>query len=380
MFKSNLITPAFANLIGWRQWHDANETELVLPVEMTESETHEYFQQKHPALQLDVIKATLNPKIKLSDYLKNTVTDATNEIINDLIQKRQVEQYGRTLLERATLLNRYGWKNDTIVNENRFVGFQIIVRSVTGLQAIVKDIGLQFSGTESFTMYLFHTSKLEPVKEIEVTTDGSLSWKWTESDLELDGLIDGRQGGSFILGYYQEDVVNNAINYSNLNWAVGICRTCRSDHYKVWNSIKNHFLIQPIYVTESNYSKGEMFDLNKAIAENNKSWGMNLRFTVECDLTNFLIDNRKAFKNLLAIKVVWRILNDMKFSQQINYIEENLKNMIIRDLEGDIETKLTNVPTQYAKELKAVSYNISSINKACLKCESDGYAPTYGVV
>jgi hypothetical protein len=70
----------------------------------------------------------------------------------------------------------------------------------------------------------------------------------------------------------------------------------------------------------------------------------------------------------------------MKFSQQINAIEENIKMMIIRDLEGDIETKLTNIPSQYNKELKAVSFNISGINAKCLGCEDQNTSPSYGVV
>jgi hypothetical protein len=41
----------------------------------------------------------------------------------------------------------------------------------------------------------------------------------------------------------------------------------------------------------------------------------------------------------------------MKFSQQINSVEENIKMMIIR-FEGDIDTKLTNIPSQYQKKIE----------------------------
>lgn len=123
-----------------------------------------------------------------------------------------------------------------------------------------------------------------------------------------------------------------------------------------------------------------MFDLNDAFYTHDQSFGMNLKFTAICDLSDFFIQNKFAFKNLLAIKVKWKVLEMMKFSQQINYVEENLKMMIIRDLEGDVDTKLMNIPTQYHKELKAVSFNISGINQACLNCEEDGFGPTYGNV
>jgi len=123
-----------------------------------------------------------------------------------------------------------------------------------------------------------------------------------------------------------------------------------------------------------------MFDMNDVIYCNNQSFGLNLKLTVVCDLTDFFIQNKFVFKNLLALKVVYKILNDMKFSQQINYVEENIKMMIIRDLEGDIDTKLLNIPTQYSKELKAVSFNISGINSKCLSCENANTSPSMGVV
>ena len=91
----------------------------------------------------------------------------------------------------------------------------------------------------------------------------------------------------------------------------------------------------------------EMFDMNDMFYEKTQSWGMNLRFSVQCDWTDFFVQNKFVFKNLLALKVVQKILNMMKFSQQINHIEENIKMMIIRDLEGDIDTKLKNIPTLY---------------------------------
>ena len=54
--------------------------------------------------------------------------------------------------------------------------------------------------------------------------------------------------------------------------------------------------------------------------------------------------------------------------------------MIIRDLEGDKETNALNISQLYNRELKAVSFNISSINNRCLDCEADTFQPIIGVV
>lgn len=378
MFKSNIVIDAYKNLMGWRQFQNST---IVLPDDLLLTETGEYYQQKHPALRLDIIQTLIPSDLPLEVYLKNTIQDSTNEIFNDLLQYRQLNQYGKTLLEQSVLLNKYGWTRDIITNQSRFVGFQIRTRELTGLQAVINEIGLQFSGEETFNLYLFHSSRSEPLKIIEVTTNGNSSWNWRKIDWELSAFSSQEfQGGVFIIGYYQDDINTNAINYSNFNWDAGICGGCNDPHISVWRSIKKNFHVYPLYVPSGSFVPGELFDLNNVIYSNDQSFGMNFKFTVRCDLTDFFIQNKFVFKNLLALKVVNKILNDMKFSQEINSIEENIKMMIIRDLEGDVETKLMNIPSQYQKELKAVSFNISGINSKCLGCEDENTAPSFGVV
>lgn len=379
MFNSTKVVAAYSNLIGWKQHYDV--AEINLPLSLTDSDTKEYYQQKHAALRLDLIQALIPENYDLEVYLRETITDATNEIFNDLINDRQVGSYGKTLLDQSVLLDRYGWINDKITNMNRFVGFQIKVKSVTALKTMINEIGLQLDNAQTLTLTLFHSQKTEPLTTIDLTTIGDGNWTWKISDLELNAFSSELfQGGVFIIGYYQEDLIGNAINYSNFDWNKGFCGSCGSTHSHVWRSIKKHFHIYPIYVPEGSFVKDEMFDLNSAIYTHDQSWGLNMKMSVHCDLTDFFIQNRTSFKTLLQWKVVNKILEMMKFSQQINNIEKNIKMMIIRDLEGDIDTKLTNIPTRYSRELRSVKFNTGGINSDCLGCESDGYAPQWGQV
>lgn len=380
MFKSEIVVPQYANLLGWKQHFDKNEIDL--PPELTNTDTGEYYQQKHPALRLDIIQTLIPAKQKLNDYLREVVTDSTNEIFNDVLSYRHVNNYGKTLLSRATLLNKYGHLNDTITNQGRFVGFQIRVQSLTGLQSSINEIGLQFAGAESIPMYLFHTSKKDPITPpFTLTATGSGQWDWKASSVVLSAFkAEEYHGGAFILGYYQDALTSNAINYTNFDWSKGECSSCNSSYAKIWKAIRGFYHIHPLYVPAGSFIEGEMFDMNGAVYENTQSWGMNLKLSVECDLTDFFIQNKFVFKNLLAYKVVHKILQMMKFSQEISSIEENIKHMIIRDLEGDVDTKLLNIPTLYYKELKSVGFNIEGINSKCLGCKSDGYAPRYGNV
>lgn len=378
MFNSQKVVPEYANVLGWRQDPTG---EIILPASLTDTETGEYFQQKHPALNVTYINTLISPNLSIDTYLRNVVTDATNEIFNDVLQYRKVKEFGKTLLEQSTLLNSYGWKNDVITNQNRFVGMQIKVKSLSGLKAVINEIGLQLLGVQTLTLHLFHSSKKSALTTIDISTVGGAEWKWAKTDLELNAFSSLEyHGGVFIIGYYQEDLTTSAINYTNFDWSVGECQTCSNSYHSIWKSIRSFFHVHPIYVPSGSFVKNEMFDLNDMIYTNDQSWGLNFKFSVKCDLTDFFISNKHEFKNLLSLKVVHNILNMMKFSQEINQIEQNIKNMIIRDLEGDIDTKLTNIPTQYQRELKAVSFSTSAINGSCLPCEDKGYAPDYGVI
>ncbi len=378
MFNAIKIAPVFKNLLGWREHRDT--AEISLPATLTASDSGEFYQQKHPALRLDIIRATIPDNQDLDKYLEEKVRDGSVEMLNDIITQRQLEKYGKTLLEDSILLNKYGWLNDKITNESRFVGFQIKINTAIGIKAVLQQIGLQFSGAESFKIYLFHTSSNTPITSLDVTADGTGKWTWTDGDIDLNSFDESYKGGAFLLGYYQDDVATNAINNTDFNFDRGACGSCNNTYYNSWRDISEYYTVYPFYVAAGDFTVGEMVDMEDVNFIPNQSFGLNLKLSVNCDLTRFFSTNKIVFKNLLALKVTSLILRDMQYSQQINYIEENIKMMIIRDLEGDKETKSANILQQYQRELKAVNFNISGINSKCLPCEDDGYAPDYDVI
>ena len=378
MFKSTVLIPAYKSLIGWRQHFDSSEITLSAPFLVSDS--GEYYQDKSPALRLDYIKATLPTTQTLENYLNEKMESGINGIFNDIIQKRQISEFGKTLLEQSQLLNRHSWVNDKITNQGRFVGFQINVRALSGLQTVINEIGVQLDTAQTLTLHLFHSSKEDALQTFDVTTTDS-GWSWKSIEQELNSFLSEQyHGGVFVLGYSQADVAGTAINYTNFNWDKGECAGCNSNqYYNIWRSIKDYFAIYPLYWTTGNFTVGKMPNLEDAIYINDTSFGLNLKLSVRCDLTEFFKQNRFVFKNLLNLKVAHLIMNDMKFCQQTNFVEENLKMMIIRDLEGDKETNALNISQQYERELKAVVFNMEGINNKCLSC-SDVNSPIIDVL
>ena len=111
-----------------------------------------------------------------------------------------------------------------------------------------------------------------------------------------------------------------------------------------------------------------VFELDAAFSTYDNNHGMNLNVSVKCDLSDFLCEHKMLLKNALALKVTYLILRDIQFSQQINYIEENLKNLIIRDLEGDKDTYHTKIVTQLDRAVKAIDIDTNSLSKDCMPC------------
>ena len=98
--------------------------------------------------------------------------------------------------------------------------------------------------------------------------------------------------------------------------------------------------MQGFYVQSANLpaSKTERFDPTTVIKTNSNNWGFNFHISVTCNLTQFWIENRSTLKKVIGLKVAMKVLEMMKFSSQINNIEESVKIMIVRDLEGATDT------------------------------------------
>lgn len=379
MFDITLVKAAYKNLIGWRKHFDNC---IDVTAENQKSDSGDYYQDKHPALRLDYVLASLSNKQDLNKYLAEKVEVATVNLFKDFIQKRQLSNYGKTLLQQAQLLNRPSFVNDKIINLGRFCGFQIHVKDATGLQIVLDEIGLQLDGAQTVTLHLFHSTVKDAIATFQMTTTNPYgTWKKVSENLNS---MESQKffGGVFILGYYQNTLTTQAVNYSNFDWNKGevSCAGCGTSYYESWRSIGNHFHIYPVYWAEGNYTVGEMPDLSLASYDKSVSYGLNLKLTVRCDLTFFFIQNRFVFQDLLAYNVALVILKDMQFSTEINWVKEQYVNMVIRELEGDKETNALNLPQRYRNELKAVEFNTSDMNKTCLGCVDDVSQPTVGTL
>lgn len=381
MYNTEKAKKCLKGLIGWRDHYDTNEIPE-LPTELTESETGEFYQERHPALRLDLIKATLPNNRGIAEYLQEVEDGAVTEILNDLAESKELAKTSKTVVANDIIYNSEGWVNDTILNESRFVGVRFRVMNTVGLKAVINRLALQLTqAQDKLEIYLYHSHKAKHLAKIEYTTTQGGQFNWLEVAQELHADDENLSGGSFFLGYYQDDLTGFAIKYKKLNWRNGYCGTCDGGVRQArYTSISKFVQMQPFYVPSVSLSVSrDMFDPSAIIEVDDCNYGFNFNISINCDLTTFWCDNRKSLKNILALRVTIKILKAMQFSQQINHVEEQLKMMIIRDLEGDKETNYINLYQQYSRAVKALKFNHSSISKVCLPCSTNS-GVSYGVV
>jgi len=371
MYNTSKVITQFSKVLGWRNFYDLTEIPS-LGSPLNDTETGQYYQDFHPALDLEYIKATLRDNDTLSGYLERTEQIVIPQMLNKVVKYKQLEQTIKVLLNQSVIHTGDGYYKDKIINEGRFVGISVRVHDNKGLKTIIKRFGIQATSAQTdLDVYLFHSSKKDPVQIIQFnSTQGDL-YQWNDFDTPLEFENgDDILGGCWFIGYYQDDLTGQAIEFKKLNWSTGYCSGCDGGAAnRIFSKFLTYVDMSPFYVAADKIgTKGELFDPSDIIRTYTNNYGININFTVECDLTHFWIQNRQEFTELLGLMMAFRVLRDIQFSQKINYIEEQIKMMIIRDLEGDKETKSLSMEQRIERSIKAINLDHGGLNSACLPC------------
>ncbi len=379
MFDNRVIAE-LKKVIGWKDHWDLTEIPA-LPASLTGTESGQYYQDYHPTVRLDYIQALLPSNYALETFLDDIETSALNQLLEKLVVQKKLNNAGMDLA-RNNLIYDNVLKNKPIINESRFVGIEFVLDSDIGLRAMIHRIGLYLTAAQpTLTLYLYNSLQESVVSTFTFTSTSANSFTWLAQDIIID-YSDGSNtsGGVFYLGYYQDDLIGQAIQYDSLNFKNGYCRSCdggvRSSKY---NSVARFLNMSPFYIATANVpAVGIIFDTDDVIYTYDNNYGFNLNISIKCDLTQFWIDNRSSMTNALGKIVALKVLEMMKASSQVSAIEQNVQINIIRDLEGDRDTRQVPYWAQVDRAVKAVNLDQANVNNTCVPCARKG--ASYGAV
>jgi hypothetical protein len=372
MYNSTVVTE-LKKVLGWRDFWDLGEIPT-LGSPLNDSEISQYYQQFSGAIRLDYISSLLPPNRSLTTYLDTVETEAITQLLNRIERESKLANVGKDIARNDVIYN-VGRKTQNITNESRFCGVMFELKESTGITAIINRIGLYLTApVTNLNLYLFHSSQEAVISTYQFTSTTTNSFSWNELRIQMDYDISSSNisGGTWMLGYYQDDVAAQtaqAVRYTAMNWLHGYCNTCGGGSNQAkYTSISSRLSMTGFYVPAASLpvDKNEKFANDVLIKTNSNNWGFNFNITIGCNLTQFWIDNRRTLADCIGLSVAMKVLEMMKYSSQINNVEEGVKIMIIRDLEGATDTKNPPLNEKLAQAIKALRLDEGNLHKDCL--------------
>lgn len=429
MVRANDIQEKLLHLIGWEQNYDTSD--LKISDALTVSESGLYFQQIHPLLTLqnmsciapDFKNITFPEYNSEKEYSKGNVVDyqgtqykalqkaqgkqpdieseywvetnlfsewlesktkaSIQKAIARYCNEKTVEETNKPLCESRTLFDGTGRLVDTVKNKKNLVGFEIIPVRAKGVTTKINKIGLQFTEPGEYTLYLMHSSMDAPVKIIKLNKirDNSAEW-FTVDDLYLPYQSeDNDAGGSWYLCYFQSELPegSQAIR-KNKDWSKEPCGSCSRRELLAWMAWSKYLEIHPFFVNEELINTKDK-SLHLWDVENNQytydnNYGLNLEVTVSCDITDFIIEQRMMFQDVIAKQVAVDMLREFAYNSNVRTNRHSINASrldILYEVDGDSSSmKKSGLSYQLDMAFKAIKLSTSGIDRVCLPCRNNG--------
>lgn len=371
MFKNRVIE-ALKKVVGWKDHWDSLEIPA-LPTSLTDTESGMTYQSFLPSLvRLDYIQAMLPSNRTLEEYLDTVETDAINTMLSDLVERKKLSNKGKDVVKSNVILDNVV-RGKTVVNESRFVGIEISLNGVYGIEAVINRIGLYLSGNDTdIDLYLFNSLQANAVATYNISTITANTFNWTDANIEIEAENGtGTDGGVWYIGYYQDDLAHQAVQLESFNWKNGYCGGCRGEKYaKIYRNMSSYVRLTPFYIAAAKVpATGVLFDPADIVETYNNNWGLNLNLTVKCDLSQYFIDNRQSFKSAIGHSVAYQVLQMLSVSSQVSAVEQNIQPLALSTLEGVTGTKTPAYRKIVSNAIEAVYVDQGNQGESpCLPC------------
>lgn len=323
----------------------------------------------------------------VSDFIRNLMLNGINTAIQTFIQEKQLQQETKNLLERRTFFDGAARLAATIDPTGKIVGFEIVPVRSMGVTTKIERIGLQMVGaTGKVKLYLFHSSQVAPMREIELNftnTKGGFQWFTPDEPIYLPYIpgTDGNgndSGGAWFLCYNQNDLPAGmqALNVSK-DWSVEPCQTCLGGSIESWRQMTKYLQVSPfgIHAPLDFAEYPEMFDIGQIGYTNTMNYGMNVEISVGCDLTDFIISQRQIFATVIQKQVAANVLRTIAMNPDVR-VNRNQVNVtrdeLLYELDGAPTGRASGLGYELKQAYRALSLDTRGLDRICLQCNNHG--------
>lgn len=421
MIRIREIVNAFQGLVGWEQ---SRAREYTIGEELTQTDSGLYFQEAHPVLTLRAMKAIM-PKDyvypeynlrktyskgdvvayeeelyrsvvdgntghsvldsdywelyhALTEYISKLTDSGIKAVVQRFITEKVVGLETKNIIDRRTLFDGTGRIENRTPNKGHLVGFEITPIRANGATMKIERIGLQFTGNiGKVKVYLFHSSHREPVwvKEFNYTaTRGTYQWFDLPETYLPYFSHDFNSGGSWYLVYSQAELPDymESINFGR-DWSREPCGTCNKGDLNVYRAMGKWVQLSPFYVNIEDWD-GLLWDIADNIYTNGDNYGLNLQFSMGCDLTDTIIAMRSDFANVIQKQVATDALKALAMNPEVevNRVQFNAdRNDILFEAEGNGQG-IRGLKGELDRAFKALSIDTRGLDPLCLACRNGG--------
>lgn len=428
MVRALDIQEKLLHLIGWEQNYDTSD--LKISDALTVSESGLYFQQIHPLLTLQnmsciapdfknmtfeeynaekayskgnivkynelLYKALQNsvgkqPDVEseywvetnpFSEWLESKTKASIQKAISRYCDEKIAQGTYKTLCENRTLFDGTGRLADTVKNKKNLVGFEIVPIRAKGVTTKINKIGLQFTELGEYTLYLMHSSMDAPVKIIKLNKIRKNSIEWFSlNDIYLPYQGDDNDaGGSWYLCYFQSELPegSQAIR-KDKDWSKEPCGSCSRKELLAWMAWSRYIEVHPFYVNEELVEIEEephLWDVENNQYTYDNNYGLNLEITVACDITDFIIEQRMLFQDIIAKQVAVDMLREFAYNANVRTNRHSINASrldILYEVDGDSSSmKKSGLSYQLDMAFKAINISTQGIDRVCLPCKNNG--------
>lgn len=426
MVRANDIREKLLHLIGWEQNYDTQE--LKIADALTVSESGLYFQQVHPLLTLQNI-SSIAPDFKnivyseysnekhydkgsivkydgnlykslqqttgnlptdqefwsetnpLSEWLEGKTKASIQKAIVRYCNEKIAKGTYRTLCENRTLFDGTGRLTDIIANKNNLVGFEIVPIRSKGVTTRINRIGIQTDGVGEIKLFLYHSSTELPVKVITVNkTSKGFQW-FVIPDLYLPYESEETEsGGSWYLMYEQSKLGNMHAIRKDKDWSKEPCNSCSRREMQAWMAWSKYLEIHPFKISEESLQYEEdkplLWDIENNMYTYDNNYGLNLDVSVNCDITDFIIEQRMLFQDVIAKQVAVDMLREFAYNPNVRTNRHSINASrvdILYEIDGDSSSmKKSGLSYQLDLSFKAIELSTEGIDRVCLPCKNNG--------
>ena len=427
MIRIEDIKRELAHVVGWEQGLVPKD---IIADELTETESGLYYQEAHPMVTMENLRAVM-PEMDVMIYplwvetepykkgaiirhenmlyralkhnegvepgtddktweqvdivslwLRSLQDGVTAKVVQTFLQVKSLLKESRPLLERMTFLDGAGRIQNTLPSGQRLVGMEIIPAYSMGVTAKIERIGLQMTGaTGTVRVYLFHSSQTDPiqVEDLEFTkTNGGFQW-FTMKDWYMPFISDGNNSGGAWYLVYDQAALPEGMECVNVakDWSREPCGTCNIGSLAAWRALTKYLSISPFRVrsSETFAEFPELWDIAENVYTNTVNYGLNVEVTVQCDLTDFIIEQRQMFATVLQREMAAKVLRmlAMNPSVRVNRNQSNASHLdLLYEVDGNPQGRKTGIGYELEKAYEALDLDTRGIDRLCMTCRPVG--------